>query len=145
MLPIVIIDEFFGSWSFHVASWLSIPERPVHIMRYEDMLNAPERVFGALAGFLRLRPSPEQLSRPIENSSFTALAEQETRNGFVERSKKAEKFFRAGKAGQWRETLTQEQIAAVFAAHAPMMQRCGYLQADCGADVGETLANRANR
>jgi hypothetical protein len=34
------------------------------------MLSDPVRSFGRLAGFLRLRPSAEQLHRAIETSSF---------------------------------------------------------------------------
>ncbi|MGO9944337.1 MAG: sulfotransferase domain-containing protein [Rhodoblastus sp.] len=70
------------------------------ILRYEDMLAAPERCFGRLASFLRLRPSAQQLRRAIEKSSFAELARQEAAQGFVERPEKAEKFFRSGMAGQ---------------------------------------------
>lgn len=117
--------------SVHVASWLSIPHRPVLILRYEDLLSDPVRSFGRLAGFLRLRPSFEQLRRAIEMSSFEELAEQERRPGFVERPQTAERFFRTGHAGQWREALSAEQAKSVIAAHAPMMMRFGYLEPVC--------------
>jgi len=125
------VYEFLGSWSFHVASWLSIPHRPVLILRYEDMLGDPVRSFGRLATFLRLRPNPDQLRRAIEMSSFEELAGQEQRAGFVERPKTAERFFRAGRAGQWREALSADQVKSVIAAHAPMMMRFGYLEPAC--------------
>jgi Sulfotransferase domain len=125
------VYEFLGSWSFHVASWLSIPHRPVLILRYEDMLSDPARSFGRLAAFLRLRPSPERLRRAIEMSSFEELAAQERRAGFVERPETAERFFRAGQAGQWREALSADQVKSIIAAHAPMMMRFGYLEAVC--------------
>jgi hypothetical protein len=89
------------------------------------------RSFGRLAGFLRLRPSAGQLRRAIETSSFEELAEQEQRAGFVERPTTTERFFRAGRAGQWREALSADQVKAVIAAHAPMMMRFGYLEAVC--------------
>jgi hypothetical protein len=50
----------------------------------------------------------------------------------LERPHTAEKFFREGKAGQWREALSQSQVSAVLSAHAPMMMRFGYLPEDCG-------------
>ncbi len=124
--------EFLGSWSFHTASWMSVPHRPILLLRYEDMLAAPERSFGRLAAFLRLNPDAGQLARAIEKSSFAELARQEEANGFNERPKTAGKFFRAGRAGQWREALSQSQVQAIIAAHGPMMMRFGYLAEDCG-------------
>jgi Sulfotransferase domain len=125
------VYEFMSSWSFHVASWISVPHRPVLIMRYEDMLATPERSFGRLATFLRLKLSTEQLRRSIEKSSFDELARQEAQHGFVERPKKSERFFRSGRAGQWKEVLSPRQVQAITTAHAPMMMRCGYLVESC--------------
>ena len=125
--------EFLGSWSFHTASWMSVPHRPVLLLRYEDMLAAPERSFRRLAEFLRLKANAEQLGRAIEKSSFAEMTWQEELYGFNERPRTADKFFRSGKAGQWREALSQTQISAIIAAHGPMMMRFGYLAEDCGA------------
>jgi hypothetical protein len=127
------VYEFMGSWSFHTASWMSVPHRPILLLRYEDMLAAPERSFGRLASFLRLKPSAEQMRRAVKNSSFEEVASQEALHGFNERPETAEKFFRAGTAGQWQKALTQRQIKAIVEAHAPMMMRFGYLAEDCGA------------
>jgi hypothetical protein len=124
--------EFLGSWSFHAASWMSIPHRPVLLLRYEDMLSAPERAFGRLATFLRVKSNAAQFRRAIEKSSFAELARQEDVHGFNERPKTAEKFFRSGKAGQWREALSRDQVNAVIRDHGPMMMRFGYLPEDCG-------------
>ncbi len=128
--------EFTSSWSFHAASWMSVPNRPVLLLRYEDMLAAPERSFGRLTAFLRLRADAEQLRRAIEKSSFGEMARQEELHGFNERPGTAEKFFRSGKAGQWREALSPAQVSAVIAAHGPMMMRFGYLAEDCGGVGG---------
>jgi hypothetical protein len=129
------VYEFMGSWSTHVASWMSVSHRPIYIIRYEDMLTAPFKVFGGLARFLRLSPSPEQLKAAIDKSSFSQLSKQEAEKGFIERPPTAGKFFRVGKADQWRDALTKEQVAKVVEAHAPMMQRGGYLLPNCGADI----------
>lgn len=129
------VYEFIGSWSTNVASWISIADRPVFTVRYEDMLRTPERVFRALAGFLGLAPRPEQLKRAIEGSSFAELSRQEQQRGFNERPAMAEKFFRVGKADQWREVLTKDQIDQIVIAHAPMMQRFGYIVPNSGAGL----------
>lgn len=129
------VYEVLGSWSQNVASWLSLTGRPVYLMRYEDMLTDPEQSFAGLARFLRLTPSGEQLQRAITKSSFAVLREQEAARGFIERPESSQQFFREGRAGQWREVLSGKQIEEICAAHASMMQRCGYLQPDCGGPV----------
>jgi hypothetical protein len=129
------VSELVGSWSSHVASWMSIFDRPVFVMRYEDMLRSPLEVFGRLAGFLRLTPTRDQLQRAIDKSSFSELSQQELEKGFVEKPAVAKKFFRAGTADQWRDVLSKEQIQRIVFAHAPMMQRAGYLLPNCGGDL----------
>jgi hypothetical protein len=130
------VYEFMSSWSFHVASWISVPHRPVLIVRYEDMLATPERSFGRVASFLSLTPNAEQLRRAIANSSFDQLAEQEATYGFRERPASSDKFFRSGKSGQWKDALSNKQVHAIVQAHAPMMMRCGYLKETMGDDHG---------
>jgi hypothetical protein len=129
------IYEPMGTWSQNVGSWVGLVSRPVLVMRYEDMLTNPTRVFGRLAKFLRLSPSEAQLKAAIEKSSFAELNRQEIERGFNERPPMAKMFFREGRAGQWREVLSKEQIQAVVRSHAPMMQRFGYLPPDCGASI----------
>jgi hypothetical protein len=119
--------EVYGSWSEHVLSWTRRPNRALYIMRYEDMLAAPEATFGKLARHLLLRPEPEQLRRAIELSSFENLQRQEAEKGFREKPKQAERFFRKGEAGQWKSDLTPAQAKRVVAAHGEQMRRFGYL------------------
>ncbi len=129
------IYETMGSWSQHVASWIGIYNRPVYILRYEDMLANPARSFGGLAKFLRLRPTEEQLEAAIRKSAFSELQRQESESGFREKPPAAGRFFREGTSGQWTRALSPAQVQEIVRAHAPMMQRFGYLQADCGAEL----------
>jgi hypothetical protein len=129
------VHEFMGSWSQNVASWAAMTRRPVHFMRYEDLLADPLRPFTGLARFLRLSPSEAQVRAAIEKSSFAELKRQEGLNGFNEKPASAKQFFRAGRAGQWHNVLSRTQIEAIVRAHAPMMQRFGYLPPDCGMSI----------
>lgn len=134
------ISELTGAWGQHVASWMGLGSRPVHVMRYEDMLATPERTFGTLCRFLNIRIDREGLQRAIEKSSFSEVSRQEDDKGFVERPSGADKFFRAGKAGGWRHDLTPKQIQTVIRTQAPMMQRLGYLSPNSGAPpVGSAI------
>jgi Sulfotransferase domain len=98
-------------------------------MRYEDMLAEPQKTFGALARHLLLTPSDEQLAEAIDRSSFKRLREQEEKAGFKERPEEAERFFRDGRAGQWKDVLTPALIKRIVDAHGEQMQRFGYLPA----------------
>ena len=96
-------------------------------MRYEDMLDRPLQSFGAVTRFLGLNPSEERLHRAVEQSSFEKLRQQEDEKGFIERSQVSQRFFRAGRAGQWRTVLTPAQVEAITTAHEAPMRRFGYL------------------
>lgn len=121
------VNEVYGSWSQHVLSWTRKPHRAIYVMRYEDMLGQPQKTFGALARHLLFTPSESELTDAIDRSSFARLREQEEKAGFRERPEKAERFFRDGRAGQWKEVLTPQQVQRIVDAHGEQMQRFGYL------------------
>jgi hypothetical protein len=121
------VYEVHGSWSQHVVSWTQTPNPRLHVMRYEDMLEAPLRTFTAAARFLGLDAPRPRIEKAIKLSSFRVLQEQERRHGFRERPPQAAAFFREGKAGQWRKVLTPEQVATVVAANREQMDRFGYV------------------
>ena len=121
-----IVYEVHKSWSIHVDSWTSPPRPGLAVLRYEDMLNNPIKTFGGLSQFLGLNPPRKRLERAIERASFKTLRRQEDEQGFKEKSPFARKFFRDGRAGQWRDLLTPAQIDKLTGAHKEQMQRFGY-------------------
>jgi hypothetical protein len=121
------VHEVLGSWSQHVLSWTHKPHQALFVMRFEDMLAAPERTFGALARHLLLAPTPQQLAAAIDRSSFSTLRAQEESEGFHERPVKTDRFFRDGRAGQWKDILTERQVSQIVEDHGPQMGRFGYL------------------
>ncbi|MBA4100347.1 MAG: sulfotransferase [Rhodospirillum sp.] len=121
-----IVYEVHKSWSIHVDSWTNPPRPGLAVLRYEDMLNNPIKTFGGLTQFLGLNPPRKRLERAIERASFKTLRRQEDQQGFKEKSPFAKKFFRDGRAGQWRELLTPAQIDKMANAHKEQMQRFGY-------------------
>jgi Family of unknown function (DUF6065)/Sulfotransferase domain len=127
------VYEVLGSWSEHVASWLGLNNRPLLILRYEDLSTNPLRPLTTLARFLGLAPTEDQLKAAIAKSSFAEMRRQEAENGFNERPSTAKVFFREGRAGQWRDVLSQAQVTEIVRAHEPLMQRLGYLPPSAGA------------
>lgn len=123
------IPQIISDWSSHLASWIRPPGLHRLILRYEDMLASPQGAFATVLEFLKLAEDQERLKRAIHHSSFGVLAEQERERGFVERSRNAERFFRKGGVGGFREVLSDEQVARLIDRHAPMLREQRYLDA----------------
>lgn len=117
--------EAVGSWSEHVASWTR-PNDRVHIMRYEDMLADSLKMFSGLVQFLRMDVSPERVAKAVAESSFDNLRSVEEATGFSERPTETGRFFRSGKVGEWRDRLTEEQVARIVTTNEVGMRRFGY-------------------
>jgi hypothetical protein len=122
----VLVHEVWSSWSRNVASWTRKPHPAILVMRYEDMLADPLASFTALARHLRLDATPAQIDLAVDRSAFENLRNEEEREGFKERPQQAERFFREGRAGQWREVLMPQQIERVAETHREQMTRFGY-------------------
>ena len=119
--------ETWGSWSEHVLSWTMTPSETMLLVRYEDMHEKPTETFTAVVNHLRQSPTADQIAEAIELSSFDNLRSQEEQYDFRERSPRADRFFAAGKAGGWRDKLTEAQAAAIVEAHGAQMHRHGYI------------------
>ena len=124
------LRQKLSTWSGHVKSWVDQQEIPVHAMRYEDMRRDPFEVFRKALKFLNLTVSDEKVRQALKNSDLSILQEQEKQQGFKEKMIRADKFFRKGKPGEWREVLTEEQVESVVSEHREVMRRFGYLDED---------------
>lgn len=123
------LRQRLGSWSTHVNGWLNAPV-PVLVIRYEDMLAQPAEVIARVTSFLGWTPSASAIAGAVEATKFSKLRDLEARTGFYEKIPTASNFFRQGRSGGWRESLTGDQAEAVARAHAPVMARLGYLATD---------------
>mgnify|MGYP003627160385 FL=1 len=125
------VPEVHSSWSHHVESWTAHPNPQMLVLRYEDLLAAPDVHFLRTAQFLGITPPPERLERAIRFSSFKVLKAQEEAEGFTERPKGATAaFFREGRAEQWRDVLTPDQVRRIISDHRVQMERFNYIPAD---------------
>jgi hypothetical protein len=119
--------EIWGSWSEHVLSWTTHAQEAVIAVRYEDLLADPIKHFTAIVAHLRQYPTPEQIAEAVELSTFDKLRAAEDMRDFRERSERAERFFRQGRAGEWREKLSEGQVQRIVEAHHGQMRHFGYL------------------
>lgn len=121
----VNLRQLVHDWSRHADSWLASP-LPVLVVRYEDLLLAPAQTLQVIAGFCGLRVSEQAVLRAVDLSTFSRLRRLEETGGFAERVQPRVPFFREGKSGVWRRTLTDQQQQQIVSAHRVMMKRFGY-------------------
>jgi hypothetical protein len=121
------VHEVYGSWSENVMSWTRKSHPAIYVMRYEDMLSLPQATFRGLANHLLIQATDEEIDRAIELSAFERAKQQEKQKGYRERPIQSLAFFRHGGAGQWREMLTEAQIARLVTVHREQMARFGYV------------------
>lgn len=117
-----------GSWSMNVASWaLPLPDYPHICLRYERMVEDPEAAFRLILWFLYGTVDEGRHQAALELTRFENLQAMEAEKGFNLRSPKQARFFRAGRAGAWREKLNDAQIARIERDHGTVMRLVGYL------------------
>jgi hypothetical protein len=121
--------EFLGSWSQHVQGWAHMEGPRILILRYEDLLDKPLKTFAKVARLVGLGTDKTRIERAIRHASFASLADMERRNGFIEVPIKGKHFFRAGRANQWRDVLSREQVQRIVDAHRQQMTQFHYLPA----------------
>lgn len=130
-----IEDETMGfvslllTWSEHVNSW-TLKNNNIKTMtvRYEDMLESSVSIFQQILEHLKLTNVSnfdERFAFALEETKFSQLRKYEQQKGFIEKGK-GERFFRVGKAGQWRDILTSKQADKIYSDHKEMMQEFGY-------------------
>ena len=123
-----ICASHMGSWSQHVESWIDQADIPVLIVRYEDMLADAGRELSRVVKFARpaladRRGTDRQGGRAC---AVRELKAAEDRTPFRETPMRAKRFFREGKAGEWRKHLSPSQVREIIDRHAQVMARFGY-------------------
>ena len=120
------IMSIIGAWSEHVDSWLNNKSVPRILVRYEDLIENPNKEFSKILSTLGLKVDQSLLKRTLEFSSFSELSAQELKSDFRERPPHAERFFRKGVSGQWNSVLNDRQITKIITNHGVVMKRLGY-------------------
>lgn len=89
------------SWRDH---WQPYQQGDVPMVRYEDLLAAPEAQAARMLRHLGITRLPDAIAAAVRNQSFERKKEALLRRGETGRAK----FLRVGKSGQWREKLAPE-------------------------------------
>jgi hypothetical protein len=126
-----LVNPRWGSWYDNVASWLSMKDnRKFLLLRYEDMLDNPERELVKVADFLSLEPTPERLTRAVRLSSADHMRELEKAQGakwsLTKNTRPDMAFVRKACAGTWRSELPSQAVADIETAWGSLMRTLGY-------------------
>lgn len=116
------------TWSAHVSSWLDAPQLSPLLLRYEDMLRDLPGELARVARHLGWDATPETIRGAAAQTRFEVLRAEEERSGFPEGVATADRFFRRGIAGGWRDTLSPTQAGRLERQHGDTMARLGYLR-----------------
>lgn len=122
---------YISSWDDNVESWscLNVPKK---IIKYEDLLLDTENTLLKLINFLeekfklKFHNIDIKLKNVLETTNFKTLQHYEKKYGF-KASRKKEKFFRQGRANQWKKILTKEQIKKIEYSFKDIMVKFGYI------------------
>ncbi len=129
LLEAIVAEEgsFFGGWSQNASEWI---ERAELIIRYEDLVSNPVAVFERVSKFIELpKPNWNNLPSFEEMKSGKAMyggASKATRIENFDATDFANKNFRKGKSGGWREEMTPEVQDLFWNHHGSMMEKLGY-------------------
>jgi hypothetical protein len=123
------VTQLLGSWSSHVGSWADIDHASFLTVRYEDLVDKPGKSFARIAKLVGVTDRA-RIERAVRHAGFETLAKLERRDGFIEASEKTNaRFFRAGRANQWRTALDRDQISRIVDAHRARMVQFKYVPA----------------
>lgn len=120
------VAQYLGTWSEHVESWSRTRDFPVLVLKYEDLLANPEKAFTKVLKHIEAPVDKTVLKAAVAATRFDRLSALEASQGFPERGPSQDRFFRQGKAGNWRDTVSPETVEKVAADHGQTMQRLGY-------------------
>ena len=121
-----------GSWAENVTSWLAVRQNSPGflLLRYEDLLENPERELAEVASFLGIKASPERIAKAVALSSAHRMRELEMAQGSKWHQAKGTRtdipFVRSATSGGWREGLPQSSVAEMESTWGAVMVRLGY-------------------
>lgn len=123
---VIQLPQKLNTWSNHYKSWVEQHDIPVLVVKYEDLLDNPQKKFSEILNFIGVKVHKEKLIDAIQFSSFENLKKQEQQFGFEEKSVFSTIFFHTGKSGYFKNILNVNQINTIFSNHNEIIYKLGY-------------------
>ena len=117
-----------STWSNHVSSWVGEKDFPVHVVKYEDMVESPERELREVIEFMDIGWDIDEsrLSVAADSVAISKMRRAEKESGFRENRGRGESFFNEG-GSRWRHELGPKWIKQIEEDHGEVMRLLGYL------------------
>ena len=93
------------------------------VVKYEDLLDAPEGEARRILDYLGLRRSPGEISAAIRAQSFEVKKQIYEERG----DRKKAHFLRSGTSGEWRKHMKKRHVRQIEEAFSDTMKKLGYL------------------
>jgi hypothetical protein len=122
----------WGSWADNVMSWVNMRRNQSSflLLRYEDMVENPERELAKVAALLNIDASLERLHRAAQLSSADNMRslEKQQHNQWkqINKTRSDKPFVRTASSGGWTSSLPQSCVDQIESAWAPVMRTLGY-------------------
>ena len=128
MKSMMQVPQLLSSWSNHVRSWAGQTVYPVHVVKYEDMIENPLVELKSIIEFLGLEYDEARAKRAVNAAKLSKLRKVENDVGFDEYRLKPERgnFFNEG-GTRWQQELGPKFIAQIEKEHGVVMRQLGYL------------------
>jgi hypothetical protein len=108
-----------ASWTAHHRPYV---ESGCLVVKYEDLLDAPERECRKMLEYLRQSRSSSQIKESIDRQSFTKRKASFLADGEVQLAN----FMRTGKKEQWKQELSKEQQGLFASLLTKELRQFGY-------------------
>lgn len=119
-------NSFFGGWSKNVNLWLDSCSL---VIRFEDLVSNPYENLERISCLVNL-PPPHFDKLPTFDDLKFGIPEYGAGKGRLGSEeairKKAQKFFRQGKVGGWKDDMPEELQQIFWSLHGETMERLGY-------------------
>ena len=90
------------------------------------MKTHPVETFSRAVSFIGLDVTRTEIEAALDKSSFDRLKKQEEEKGFLEKDAKSTSFFRKGIAGDWKNSLNEDQVNSILRTQGKIMKRFNY-------------------
>lgn len=121
------VIQYLGPWGEHYRGWTGVPGFEPLVLRYEDLRSKPFKEFSRVVKFLNIPANPERIKKAIRFSNFDEVSRQEKQGGFRERVRSDQTFFREGRVGGWRKSLSDAHVAQLIEAHGDVLRDLRYI------------------
>jgi hypothetical protein len=131
------VYEITGSWRENVSGWLTETRAPLILIRYDDLIEAPEATLERVLTFGGWTPDQVRITEATAFSHFDILRRSTQTTGFDQgegRDPRAE-FFRVGRSGQWRTEAPSALRQALATEFGDVMAVLGFDQGDTATEA----------